>query len=270
MLAHLRPTVSSDPSSGAPSVTVDARIAAEPATLDSVLDVLLAQTKRRKTCVLLDEFQDILDIDDGERTLAVLRSRIQLDSNTPYIFLGSIRNKMAEIFFKYSSPFYHSAAAFKVGNIDPDEFFAFIKKRFATGGRKLTRAMFDAIARTARDTPGFIQELCDALWQMSSKGTTLEESDIQQALAIIFARENDHFTFALKQLTAQQTRVLRTIAVRGGREILSGSFLEAAQVFNAASVKKAVAKLERENIIYNYDGEYRFGSPFFCEWILRQ
>ena len=200
----------------------------------------------------------------------MLRSRIQLDSNTPYIFLSSIRNKMAEIFFKYSSPFYHSAAAFKVGNIDPDEFFAFIKKRFATGGRKLTRAMFDAIARTARDTPGFIQELCDALWQMSSKGTTHEESDIQQALAIIFARENDHFTFALKQLTAQQTRVRRTIAVRGGREILSGSFLEAAQVFNAASVKKAVAKLERENIIYNYDGEYRFGSPFFCEWILRQ
>jgi hypothetical protein len=270
MLAHLRPTVSIDPSSGAPTVTVDSRVAAEPATLDTVLDVLLAQTKRRRTCVLLDEFQDILDIDDGERTLAVLRSRIQLDSNTPYIFLGSIRNKMAEIFFKYSSPFYHSAAAFKVGNIDPDEFFAFIKKRFATGGRKLTRAMFDAIARTARDTPGFIQELCDALWQMSSKGTTLEESDIQQALAIIFARENDHFTFALKQLTAQQTRVLRTIAVRGGREILSGAFLEAAQVFNAASVKKAVAKLERENIIYNYDGEYRFGSPFFCEWILRQ
>ena len=90
MLAHLRPTVSIDPSSGSPTVTVDARVAAEPATLDSVLDVLLAQTKRRKTCVLLDEFQDILDIDDGERTLAVLRSRIQLDSNTPYIFLGSI------------------------------------------------------------------------------------------------------------------------------------------------------------------------------------
>ena len=270
MLAHLRPTVSIDPSSGTPTVTVDPRVAAEPATLDAVLDVLLAQTKRRKTCVLLDEFQDILDIDDGERTLAVLRSRIQLDSNTPYIFLGSIRNKMAEIFFKYSSPFYHSAAAFKVGNIDPDEFFAFIKKRFATGGRKLTRAMFDAIARTARDTPGFIQELCDALWQMSNSGATLKESDIQEALAIIFAREHDHFTFAIKQLTAQQTRVLRTIAERGGKEIFSGAFLDAAQVYNAASVKKAVAKLERENIIYNYDGEYRFGSPFFCEWILRQ
>ena len=38
----------------------------------------------------------------------------------------------------------------------------------------------------------------------------------------------------------------------------------------AASVKKAVAKLERENIIYNCDGEYRFGSPFFSEWLLRR
>ena len=44
----------------------------------------------------------------------------------------------------------------------------------------------------------------------------------------------------------------------------------AAQVFSTASVKKAVVKLERENIIYNYDGEYRFGNPFFCEWLLRR
>ena len=105
---------------------------------------------------------------------------------------------------------------------------------------------------------------------MSNSGTTLEEADIKEALEIIFARENDHFTFAIKQLTAQQTRVLRTIAARGGKEIFSGAFLDAAQVFSAASVKKAVAKLERENIIYNYDGEYRFGSPFFCEWLLRR
>ena len=268
MLAHLRPAVSVDPATGTPTVTVDARVAAQPSTLDSVLDAILSQTRRRKVCVLLDEFQDILDIDDGEKTLAVLRARIQLDANTPYIFLGSIRNKMAEIFFKYSSPFYHSAAAFSVGNIDADDFFAFIKKRFATGGRRLTRQMFDAIARTARDTPGFIQELCDALWQMSDKDTVLKESDIREALAIIFAREADHFTFALKQLTAQQARVLRTIAVRGGKEIFSGAFLDAAQVYSAASVRKAVAKLEREDIIYNYGGEYRFVSPFFGEWLL--
>ena len=61
-----------------------------------------------------------------------------------------------------------------------------------------------------------------------------------------------------------------TIAERGGKEIFSGAFLDAAQVFNTASVKKAVAKLERENIIYNYDGEYRFVSPFFGEWLLRR
>ena len=270
MLAHLRPTVSIDPSSGSPTVTVDARVAAEPTTLDSVLDVLLEQTKRRKICVLLDEFQDILDIDDGERTLAVLRSRIQLDANTPYIFLGSVRNKMAEIFFKYSSPFYHSAASFKVGNIDADDFFEFIKRRFATGGRILPRLVFDAIAHTAHETPGFVQELCDALWQTSDNGTTLEESDIKKALAIIFAREHDHFTFAIKQLTALQTRVLRTIAERGGKEIFSSAFLAEAQIFNAASVKKAVEKLEREDIIYNYGGEYRFVSPFFGEWLLRR
>ena len=48
MLAHLRPTVSIDPSSGSPTVTVDARVAAEPTTLDSVLDVLLDMRPARR------------------------------------------------------------------------------------------------------------------------------------------------------------------------------------------------------------------------------
>ncbi len=270
MLANLRPTVSIDPSTGSPTVTLDAKVAADPMTLDTILNALLSQTKRRRICVFLDEFQDILDIDDGERILAVLRSKIQLDSNTPYIFLGSIRNKMADIFFKYSSPFYHSAAALSVGNIAAADFYPFIKKRFETGKRKLSRPMFDAIARFARDTPGFIQELCDALWQMSDKGTAFEEKDITAALEVIFAREQDHYTFAVRQLTALQTRVLRAIAENSGKEVTSGAFLETAHVYNAASVKKAIAKLEHLEIIYNFDGEYRFTSPFFREWLLRR
>ena len=130
--------------------------------------------------------------------------------------------------------------------------------------------MFDAIARFTRDTPGFIQELCDALWQMSDKGTTFEEKDITAALEVIFAREQDHYTFAVRQLTALQTRVLRAIAENGGKEVTSGAFLETAHVYNAASVKKAIAKLEHLEIIYNFDGEYRFTSPFFREWLIRR
>ena len=55
-------------------------------------------------------FQDILDIEDGERGIAIMRGRIQLDTKTAYIFLGSVSNRMTDIFMHPNSPFYRGAA----------------------------------------------------------------------------------------------------------------------------------------------------------------
>ena len=268
-LAHLRPFVSIDPTSGSPTISLDARLAAAPDSVESVLDAILAQTARRRVCVVLDEFQDILDIDDGERMLAVMRARIQLDSRTPYVFLGSVRNRMSDIFWKHSSPFFHSATALPVGEIDADDFFTFLRSRFATGGRDFPRDAFDAVSAKARRIPGFVQELCDAIWQVTAPGGSIGGEVIRQGLETIFARERDHYAFALKQLTALQARVLAAIAQRGGREIFSAAFLELVDTRNAASVKKAVDKLVREDMIYFFEEEYRLANPFFGEWMKR-
>ena len=249
---------------------VDARLASEPTTLDAILDTLLAQTAKRKVCAVLDEFQDILDLEDGERILAIMRARIQLDSRTPYIFLGSVRNRMTNIFWHPSSPFYHSAAAFPVGGIDPDDFFAFIKARFATGKRSLDRAAFDAISDIANATPGYIQELCDAIWDETSFGEAIDGSIIERALNSLFAREQEHFTTFMRQLTAHQTRILKSVASLGGKAVCSKKFLAASATFNASSVKVALGKIEKAQILYWFDGDYRFVNPFFRKWLQRQ
>ena len=267
--AYLKPTISIDPTSGSPTLSVDARLASEPSTLDAILDTLLAQTAKRKVCAVLDEFQDILDIEDGERVLAVMRSRIQLDSKTPYIFLGSIRNRMTDIFWHPSSPFYHSAAAFPVGEIDADDFFAFIKSRFATGKRNLDRAEFDAISQIANATPGYVQELCDAIWDETSNSDSINASAIDRALNSVFAREQEHFTAFMRRLTALQTRVLKSVAVFGGKAVFSKEFLASAATYNASSVKVALGKIEKEGIIYSFNGEFKFVNPFFGEWVKR-
>ena len=70
-------------------------------------------------------------------------------------------------------------------------------------------------------------------------------------------------------MTALQARVLAAIAQRGGREIFSAAFLELVDTRNAASVKKAVDKLVREDMIYFFEEEYRLANPFFGEWMKR-
>lgn len=268
-IAHLRPVMSIDPSSGSPTFSLDARLASAPSTFESILDAIIAQTARRKICVVLDEFQDILDVNDGERILAIMRGRIQLDSNTAYVFLGSVRNRMADIFFHPKSPFYRGAASLPVEGIDPGDFYTFLKARFAKGKRDFPRETFDAVSALSRNTPGFMQELCDAIWQTTSSGDIIGTDKLPNALETIYAREHDHFAFFIKQLTALQTRVLKAIAIRGGSEICSADFLAATNTYNATSTKKAVAKLESEEIVYWFEGEYRFVNPFFREWIKR-
>jgi len=269
MIGSLRPIVSVDPSSGSPTVSVDARIASMPSSLEAVLDLLISQTRKSKVCVVLDEFQDILDIEGGNETLAVMRSRIQLDPDTPYVFLGSVRNRMTDIFWSPKSPFYHSAAALKVGNIDDDDFHRFLSGRFATGGRAFPRSLYNTIANMAHQIPGYVQELCDAIWQTSAEGEKLGPESINPALETIFDREEDHYVVFVKRLTALQMRVLKAIAKLGGKEPYSERFLEAAGTHNASSVRKALAKLEHEDLAYPYDGDYHFVNPFFGLWIAR-
>ena len=267
LIGRLRPTLSIDPDNGSPVVSVDTAAANEITSLEVMMDAIMSETKHRKTCVVLDEFQDILDMEDGERVIAILRGRIQLDSDTPYVFLGSVRNRMTDIFWHPDSPFYHSAAALPVGEIDRGDFLKFLRGRFAIGKRELSEPVFERIATLARDTPGYIQEFCDAIWDVTDEKTTIDGNALKRALSTIFSRERDHYEIFIRRLTALQMRVLKAIAEIGGKEIYSGAFMQKIAVFSPGSVKRAVEKLLACGLVFNHDGEYKFMNPFFAEWL---
>lgn len=271
-LLRLRPSLSIDPSNGAPTITVDAREAASPDGLDFVMDALAAQTARRKVCAVFDEFQDVYAIDDANGALAVMRSRIQLDSGTAYVFLGSVRHKMLDMFLDRASPFYHGAAMLEVGSIEPDAFYAFLRKAFADGGRDFPRETFEAVSKAAGGTPGFIQEICDALWQESAAGDTLGEPLLASVLDRLFEREGEHFAFAIRPLTAFQLQVLSAVALHGGKETSSAAFLEACSSRSASAVRKALARLiDCELVFYDAQArEYAIDNPLFAQWLRRR
>ena len=91
--------------------------------------------------------------------------------------------------------------------------------------------------------------------------------DIRKALAVIFAREGEHFSFAIKQLTALQVQILTAIARRGGKGIYSGDFLNFSGVKSTASVRRAMSRLVDEGLVYAIDGEWTIDNPFFAEWV---
>lgn len=75
-LVHLRPVATIDAMTGLPTISVDARASADPSSLNAVMNAIEAHVKGRKVCVVFDEFQDILDVKDGEQVLSIMRGRI--------------------------------------------------------------------------------------------------------------------------------------------------------------------------------------------------
>ena len=265
---RLRPVLAIDPADGSTKISLDARAAAEPESLDAVMTALEKVSADGKTNVVFDEFQDIRRLADAPRILAEMRGRIQLQQDVPYFFLGSVRHEMWDIFNNSKSPFFKSAAAFDVGPIDAEDFSAFLVERFKKGGRFFSKELAAKALETACGVSGDVQEFCAALWEVTQDGCAATEADFRPALEVIFMRERKGFERAVSHLTPTQSAVLRGLAERPGDRIYGAAFLNAVGLANAGAVRKAVQRLEANDLVYEQEGAYRFNDSFFRAWLL--
>jgi hypothetical protein len=267
-LAHLRPSVSVDPLTGQLSVSLDPRVVLQPESIEAILDLLDGMRKRNPVAVVFDEFQDVLNLPDSKQTLALLRSKVQFQGEIPYIFAGSIRNRMSDIFNSPESPFFKSAVAVEVGSLGPGEFSVFLNEKFKKGRRRVTNETLAEVISIAESVPGDVQEFCGALWDISSPGDSITTGRFPEALELVFSRESKGYEAALVQITGQQMKCLTGLARFGGASPLSAAFLEGVGITLPASVKKALNRLVQIKVIYRHQGEYKFVNPFFKHWLL--
>lgn len=270
LLASLRPLVVLDRDTGLPTISIDTRSAAGPEGVGAVMSMIASHAKERRICAIFDEFQDILDLPDARQTLSEMRSRVQFMPKTPFVFLGSVRNRMAEIFSHPSSPFFKSALEIGVGAIETDAFAGFLRDRFIAADRLVDKAFLAGICESLGGIPGDVQELCDALWSVTKSGDNVDAGNLDDAYGYVFAHEGGSYETYWKSFSPHQKRVLRALAVCGGKHVASSTFFEACGIYNASSVKKALTRLETIGHAYLFRGEWKFVNPFFREWVRRK
>ena len=270
LLASLRPLVVIDRDTGLPSISIDSRSASDPSSVLTVMNMVAAHARKRRICVVFDEFQDILDIPDSNRVLSELRSKIQFLSNTSFVFLGSVRNRMSEIFAHPRSPFFKSALEMSIGEMCDDSFAEFLVGRFKGAKRSVDAEFVQKIIRGLDGVPGDVQELCDALWSVTKDGERVGDANLDAAYRYIFAHEGSSYETYIRLMTLHQRKVLGALASVGGAHVNSNDFLDAAGCHNASSVKKALERLVDVGHVYQFKGAWKFASPFFCEWMRRR
>ena len=250
-------------------ISVDARVAEEESSFDDVISMIGKFAEKERVIVVFDEFQDMLKLDNPDRALARLRSKIQFLSDTCFVFSGSVSRDMVSIFTDYTSPFYKSAATLNVGAIDDDSFVEFIQKRFRIGNRTASRDFLLKVLETANRVTGDVQQLCDAIWMESADGAMLSDEDLKNGIERVLKQEGAAFEVQTRTLTRYQMKALSGVARFGGQHVFSAEFIGRAGLSSAPTAKRALDKLIELGILYLHEKEYKIFNPFLCEWMKR-
>lgn len=266
-IAALRPTMTFDPISGIPSVSIDRSREYPPDSIEGLFDIF-GESGFANTVVVMDEFQDIQNLSEFRQVCAIMRSKIQFIEQTPFVFCGSFRTKMHTIFNDPESPFFKSALPIEVGLIEETAFKKFLRGKFKTAQLEVSSEILETILRITGGNPGDTQQLGAALVDVMNAGDRIDDNALRDGLLQIFAEEQKGYEAHMARITGMQLKCLETVARLGGKNVTSKHFMKHAGISQPSTVRKSLQRLEDLKIVYNCNGEYRFLNPFFAQWLV--
>lgn len=266
-LSHIRPVITFDPVTGTPSISMGMHSNIKPDSIEALLDLIQITGKSKKITVAFDEFQDVFNLKESGQVLALMRSKIQFQSDIPYLYAGSVRNQMTDIFTNADSPFFKSALMMEVGPIEKKIFTNFLLNQFEKGKRNVDDTILDRVFEISNNSPGEVQQVCAALWEVSESKSKIGEEMILAAMQVIFNQELKGYESTLNKVSNQQLRCLSALSKIGGQSPTASEFLKETGIRQPGSVKKALNRLVDMRIIFNSGTEYKFSNPFFKHWL---
>ena len=268
---RIRPIVTVDPETGAPSFSFDAGYPRQDvdATIERLLELpgQLAAERKRKVAVVFDEFQEVVTIDPDLPKL--MRSVFQEQPEVAHVYLGSKRHMMERIFNDENEPFWRSARQMELGVIDPPRFEGYLAESFARTGKKIATETMAAVLETTGGHPYATQELCYFLWEETPKARVARLAEYERALADVLRAEHAHFELIWDQASTVQRLTLQALAQQRGRP-LSGDYRRRHKLPGASTVQRALQALTRNELVTRSDNEYRIAEPFLADWLRRQ
>ena len=234
-------------------------------TLDEIFSYI---AESDKPCVIaIDEFQQIGEY--AERNVeALLRTKIQQCQKAQFIFSGSKRHTMTNMFNSPAKPFYQSAISMGLEAIPVNTYTDFAVRLFEEYGKHVDREVIEHVWAKYDGYTWFVQMVMNELFALTASDEVCTMDKVDVALQnVILSQENSYKTL-LSNLPPRQKMVLQAIAKEGvARNVTSMKFVKQYNLGSASSVQSAVRLLLQNDLITQEDGCYRVYDYFFSEWL---
>ena len=236
-------------------------------TLDEIFMYL---EQADKPCIVaIDEFQAVADYPEGN-VEAILRTHIQRCRNTRFVYAGSHRHMMAEIFASPARPFYQSTSMMSLTPIDIERYVEFAQSLFREYHKDISEETIREVYRRYEGVTWYVQTILNALFTLTESGSQCLPETIGTAVRQIITQQSFTYSALLYQLPPKQKEVLMAICKEGkATNITSRTFLQRHHL-TASMVQGAVKGLLEKDFITHDLGTYSVYDKFFALWLLQQ
>jgi uncharacterized protein len=230
-----------------------------------ILDALeklqnLASQKKKKVVLFFDEFQVIGEISKDYSIEAVVREAAQKSRNVVYIFSGSNRHLMEQMFYDKKRPFYKLCDLITLERISSKDYQEYIQKAaFRRWGMSLDQEIIDIVFFITERHAYYVNKLCSLLWQ----GDCLpNKTDVNKTWEK-FVLENKSLTEReLELLSVNQRKFLIALANRSDIKEPYSKDIVMSLDLPLSSISRALSGLIAKDYVYiSNAGIYKILDP---------
>lgn len=235
-------------------------------TLDEIFQYL-GQADR--PCIIaIDEFQQITRYAEAHNIEAMLRTYIQRCNNATFIFSGSKRHLMGEIFTSPSRPFYQSVLVMNLKPISVEKYTEFAKMQFDRYGKSIEDEAVVAVYERFDAVTSCLQRILNVLFLKTLPGGKCTCDMVDDAINYILDMFSETYKDLLERIPEKQREVFIAIAKEGKAKAITGkTFIKKHHLQTSSVINAAVRGLLEKDFITVDKGVYTIYDPFFALWL---
>lgn len=224
-----------------------------------------------KPCIIaIDEFQQVAQYPE-KNVEAVLRTYIQHSKNSTFVFAGSQRHLLENIFFSSSRPFYQSVQALHLKAISLESYHDFVVEKFNASNKTIASTYISAIYYLLEGHTWYFQNIMNEIFGLLKPGDEVDLELVEQAFSNKLFNLQPLFQTTLNLLTERQKEILIAISKEGkATGIMSGAFIKKHALHSPSSAQTALKQLLDKEIVTVEEKQYYVYDRFFGLWLKSQ
>ena len=260
-----RPVFGQDPYTGTPTISISIEPSQSTVSLKSIFDYL--SLSKREVYIAIDEFQQITKYPETGIE-ALLRSHIQFIPNAHFVFSGSKRRLMTQIFNSPERPFYQSTVSIGLEPLHEEIYYDFTRRFFEAKKGSFSQEMFHHVYHRFDGVTRSIQLMLNRLYE--TEKNVCSEAQINEAILHIVNQSSMQYEELINLLTANQLSLMKAIAQEGCVVSPQGDeFIKRYNLPSASSIKTALDVLLDKDLVYRTQTGYIIYDHFLAVWLRR-